>query len=360
MVFVRKSELACRNDWDQDLWEPIEAGAPDEETAEDVPVPIGQRSAAARDERQQTDTLAAIDIAPRKANRQSPLGPTTPTQRPNSPPVAEPSPRPLLTSARAAADDVRPRDTSEPAERPLGEWTTQRATPATDPGVGWSRSNRLGPSQVRPPAVRTDRAAPRPGLPRIEDLPPAPPHQPRTRPAPAPAAAPLPIESDDDWAAPPRHHRPGMAPDAPAPRPQVQSGSTERFELPDAGLPPREPRSAPPPAPEPDQPEPPMPPIRVMVEGKALPQRCGTCRDFRPAEGGERGWCNNRYAFEHPRMVQADELACASTIGNWWIPTDAWWQQRASIEHHGRPTPEVDEYLRRLLEERVANRRAAR
>jgi hypothetical protein len=84
----------------------------------------------------------------------------------------------------------------------------------------------------------------------------------------------------------------------------------------------------------------------------AIPQCCGTCRDFRPAEGGERGWCNNQFAFDHRRMVQRSELACRSTIGNWWIPSDDWWQQQADISHHGRPTPVVDDLLRQLLDAR--------
>jgi hypothetical protein len=84
----------------------------------------------------------------------------------------------------------------------------------------------------------------------------------------------------------------------------------------------------------------------------SVPQCCGTCRDFRPAEGGERGWCNNQYAFDHRRMVQRNELACRSTIGMWWIPSDDWWQQQADISHHGRPTPVVDDLLRQLLDAR--------
>ncbi|MBX6342734.1 MAG: hypothetical protein IRY97_09775 [Thermomicrobiaceae bacterium] len=88
-----------------------------------------------------------------------------------------------------------------------------------------------------------------------------------------------------------------------------------------------------------------------------IPRCCATCRDFRPSEGGERGWCNNSYAFDHRRMVQASDLACASSIGNWWVPSDDWWLQRADISHHARPTPMVDEYLTRMLAERREGRR---
>jgi hypothetical protein len=84
---------------------------------------------------------------------------------------------------------------------------------------------------------------------------------------------------------------------------------------------------------------------------------CATCRDFRPAEGGERGWCNSRYAFDHRQMVYGDELACQSTIGNWWVASDDWWLRQADISHHGRPTPIVDEMLQRLLDMRSGTRR---
>jgi hypothetical protein len=84
-----------------------------------------------------------------------------------------------------------------------------------------------------------------------------------------------------------------------------------------------------------------------------MTQCCGTCRDFRPAEGGERGWCNNQYAFDHRRMVRRGDLACRSTIGDWWIPSDDWWLQQADYSHHGRPTPIVDDLLRQLLDSRA-------
>ncbi|MGA7672891.1 MAG: hypothetical protein WBW04_20915 [Nitrolancea sp.] len=84
---------------------------------------------------------------------------------------------------------------------------------------------------------------------------------------------------------------------------------------------------------------------------------CATCRDFRPAEGGERGWCNNQYAFDHRQMVDRNDLACRGSIGSWWIASDDWWLQKADISHHGRPTPVVDDLLRQLLDTRMANAR---
>jgi hypothetical protein len=91
----------------------------------------------------------------------------------------------------------------------------------------------------------------------------------------------------------------------------------------------------------------------------ALPRLCRTCRDFRPTGDGRTGWCANPYAFPERQQVQADSLACASTLGSWWLPSDDWWLQRADISHHGQPTPHVDEFLRQLLSERQSRRRRA-
>ena len=69
-----------------------------------------------------------------------------------------------------------------------------------------------------------------------------------------------------------------------------------------------------------------------------LPRSCRTCRDFRPAESGDRGWCNNAWAFTHSQMVDADDLACQSTIGCWWTPYDEVWLPEV---RETAPTPRV-------------------
>ncbi|MBA2520365.1 MAG: hypothetical protein H0V24_11920, partial [Chloroflexia bacterium] len=52
-----------------------------------------------------------------------------------------------------------------------------------------------------------------------------------------------------------------------------------------------------------------------------LPRVCQNCRDYRPAEAGNRGWCANPWAFSHRRMVAADdEIPCDGTLGHWWLP----------------------------------------
>jgi hypothetical protein len=76
-----------------------------------------------------------------------------------------------------------------------------------------------------------------------------------------------------------------------------------------------------------------------------VPRMCRTCRDFRPAESGDRGWCNNEWAFNHRRMVDADECPCDSSVGCWWLPHDDIWLNSSDISAHGQPTPLLDLWL---------------
>jgi hypothetical protein len=78
-----------------------------------------------------------------------------------------------------------------------------------------------------------------------------------------------------------------------------------------------------------------------------VPRCCRTCRDFRPADGGERGWCNSAWAFQHRRVVHADELPCASAIGSWWLPHDDVWLDALDVDH-AQPTPLIETMLARL------------
>jgi len=85
-----------------------------------------------------------------------------------------------------------------------------------------------------------------------------------------------------------------------------------------------------------------------------LARVCGTCRDFRPAEGGERGWCANRWAFTHRRMVDAnDDMPCATILGGWWLPVDEVWLENADVSSHGQPTPLMDALFNPHREERI-------
>lgn len=85
-----------------------------------------------------------------------------------------------------------------------------------------------------------------------------------------------------------------------------------------------------------------------------LPRVCRTCRDYRPAADGQRGWCANSWAFTHSRLVQADDGApCQSAIGDWWVAVDDVWLVAADVSAHGRGTPLLD----RLVPEEGEKRR---
>jgi hypothetical protein len=74
---------------------------------------------------------------------------------------------------------------------------------------------------------------------------------------------------------------------------------------------------------------------------------CQTCRDFRPAGNGQRGWCNNQWAFKHRRMVDADDRPCETSIGHWWVPGDEAWQGEFDVSALGQPTPLMDRWFGR-------------
>jgi hypothetical protein len=90
-----------------------------------------------------------------------------------------------------------------------------------------------------------------------------------------------------------------------------------------------------------------------------LPRVCRTCRDFRPAENGERGWCANQWAFSHRRMVDADERTpCEGVLGNWWLPVDEVWSEAADVSSHGQPTPLLNAWLPQPLQSEPTRRRS--
>lgn len=87
-------------------------------------------------------------------------------------------------------------------------------------------------------------------------------------------------------------------------------------------------------------------PLDQQEQLRGIKRCCGTCRDFRQVGDGSRGQCVNPYAFSERRMVQSDQLACRSSLGMWWMPSDDIWLERADTSHHGRPTPLLDAAMR--------------
>ena len=90
-----------------------------------------------------------------------------------------------------------------------------------------------------------------------------------------------------------------------------------------------------------------------------LPKCCGTCKDFRPAADGKRGWCNNQFAFKHRRMVEADDRPCETSLGHWWVAADFAWQGEVEMEAYTQPTPLMDKWFGRIDTD-VADAPAAR
>ncbi len=78
-----------------------------------------------------------------------------------------------------------------------------------------------------------------------------------------------------------------------------------------------------------------------------IPRMCRTCRDFKPAESSDGGWCTNKWAFPQRQMVRAGSPVppCQTSLGCWWLPSDEVWQEKADVSVHGQPTPLVDFWL---------------
>jgi hypothetical protein len=91
---------------------------------------------------------------------------------------------------------------------------------------------------------------------------------------------------------------------------------------------------------------------RAVTIGKGIPRMCQTCRSFRPADDGSaRGWCTNQWAFGHRRLVNAEDLACMSTMGVWWLPDDTDWDLDGLLVRLAQQTPRTDQLTATLRRE---------
>lgn len=410
MVLVRKSELACRTDWANDLWEG---------KSEIEPLPITSSPRFSPDSRERdanreyTDRVTAVSVTMPQhgasdtgssldqfpTHRHPVETPRESTSHSPEPGRAQPEPRrtiapksePPHQQPEFRAPVVQRRD--QPVSHPASSGTPASATWPERPRTSLTDQNQ--DFEVPRAAPREDHTGDRrTSLPSYgrSASPAAPFNAASQGPVPTPKTVNRPVQSEqreargsDRVPGVQRNGQAIVAPFSPAPTAptfgampgvaatddvlsQGRSGWTEPFEV------------APPTTAAPNAPAPAartgIPPEEVAVKAQpsgasrspgtvnqpAIRECCGTCRDFRPAEGGERGWCNNPYAFDHRRMVERNELACRGTIGSWWIASDDWWLQRADIAHHGRPTPIVDDLLRKLLDARAfgAGRRSGR
>ncbi len=412
MVLVRKSELACRTDWANDLWE-------GKEDAEPVPISSSPRfnpeELNGDIKRQYTDRVTAVSVAtasnsspdrgisherqappqrPAEVRRETPVersapeqsssGPLRhvassrvtdePTVAPHPPRIDRPDPHDV---ARPFTPVTSNRPTSSSAQIESRSWDAQpeppRSAPRSEPAP-----ERRNPTPSFEPPLSSRVPEGRPSSPSRPPVQQTAAERIATRHAEATAAERPPIRRETSPSRPvterpttPPAARPtfGSVPESRTPSdelPRGRSGWTEPFAVakpePDSAPPTEDSRAVQ--AKMQPAAEAPSVPVRPPTTAAQTSMRecCATCRDFRPAEGGERGWCNNQYAFDHRQMVDRNELSCRGTIGNWWIASDDWWLQKADISHHGRPTPIVDDLLRQLLDNRMANarRRAGR
>lgn len=90
-----------------------------------------------------------------------------------------------------------------------------------------------------------------------------------------------------------------------------------------------------------------------------IPKICRTCRDYRPSDLPDRGWCNNLWAFPHRRMVDADQLSCGSSaLGSWWAANDNFWQGPSDVSRHAQETPLLNRLLAARLDHQEGFRRS--
>ncbi len=64
----------------------------------------------------------------------------------------------------------------------------------------------------------------------------------------------------------------------------------------------------------------PQDPIDGAARYADVPRCCATCVSYHRAAGDARGRCHNVHVFTVPHPVDAEGLACRSSIGSWWLP----------------------------------------
>lgn len=329
LVMVRKTELACRNTWDADLWEPQQAGR---RVSVEQPVAGVPQAASFKPVEGATDRVTDISI---------PLVKRLPA------PLPEGANRLFGRSSDLDGDD----DVDAIAVLP---WLKARSdipgAPVGAPPVIDDLPDTPATPQLEPPVETptilwplvdfslTELSTSRPQGDQLRDLPAldleveayiTPPPPAPTKPARSGQyTEPLPaLPNGGAPAADTGQLAPGPATlhTAPAAKDQhfplrtiVLDGSPARFD---------------------------GDPIDRIHALSGLPRCCGTCRDFRRNPDGRTGTCANRYAYLEDPVVKSDELACRSSAGIWWLPNDDLFINSADTAHHARPTPFLDAVL---------------
>lgn len=341
LVLVRRAELACRNSWDNDLWEPAQ------ERSRTVPSshvePATPSRPAVPDN--PTDRVTSIDIA-RPAAEQQPA--------PRHPAVAggqESRRRESPTTVQVEAG-TEPRRSGVSSLEP----SFARALPGPSRDAN-RRTTREDGAQSSPEILVTpERRDPQPPAPRfvaVADRGPEPVQR-------ADDTTPLPVDEVNralEAEAALRAYR--SRPTAPVQEPdyalsESTGGAADGPVIHVDGLN----REA---GAERDTFRPAEAMPAVSASGRSpldetswvagIPRCCDTCREFHRDPSGKQGYCRSPYAFSGRTMVQSDQLACRSSIGVWWLPNDDTWLEKADIAHHTRPTPYLDAILADLRPE---------
>lgn len=332
LVLVRRAELACRNSWDQDLWEPAD------EPRKPVPSAPVRRSTPSRPvvPDNPTDRVTSIDIArpvqKREAAKKHPAvaggqesrrtgairqtavvdARPEPVQPRNGVSSLEPSFPVALHGPAARRDSKEPVETSEPSGTVVVTSPPRAPQPPTPGFVGSS-------SEARRLAAPRDDTKPLP----VEEINFAMQAEAMRRRHSRPeresrVVTELPETAPDK----PVIHVDGLA--------QEVGAKLESFQA---------------------EPPPTVSPLDDTPWVAGIPRCCDTCREFHRDATGKSGYCRNPYAFGGRTMVKSDQLACRSSIGVWWLPSDDTWLERADISHHTRPTPYLDAILEELRPE---------
>lgn len=350
LVLVRKSELACRNSWDQDLWKDGSLVG-----ANGIPKPLYQhehrasnddsRSTIAVDSPVETqafsskiDQVYKIDLVPVRKNddqaNENANHSTFPESKKSNhfsrkprfvtysheaqPQAQEPSPVALETSPEFSPDSAVANDREEDNRHDAESVNTSQ--PNSKKTYDWTGGNSSRPRDEVRPADNAQQTEPLPQTTFRS-------HSYRSI-----------STGSNDLMAPFVTLESKNSKFQPVPRP-VQPIADDQISSPEQLTIDTKKAVDPPP----DS----IDPIyqNELLDGVA--KCCGTCLDFIPSGDGTTGTCTNAYAFSAHRMVKSDELACRTSIGVWWLPNNDIVHDKARIGRHTRPTPYFDSYLNR-------------